>query len=95
MNDNRTMLWKMLDNKPTKIVIENKDRLTRFGFNYLDNLLKEQNCTIEIINKDNQDEQDLIKDMIAIVTSFCCRLYGIRRTQNKLKKIKEVLNEKE
>lgn len=96
MNDNRKLFWKMLESKPTKIIVENKDRLTRFGFNYLEKLLLEQGCSIEVINRDNEDEKDLLKDMVAIVTSFCCRLYGARRGQNKAKKIKEIAaNEQE
>jgi len=91
MNDNRKQLWKMLDSNPTTIIIENKDRLTRFGFNYLEKLLKRQGCNLIVINKDSEDESDLLKDFVSIITSFCCRLYGLRRGQNKAKKIKEEL----
>lgn len=93
MNDNRPQFWKMIDEEPTLIVIENKDRLTRFGFNYIERLLDKSNCKIEIIHQDQEDETDLIKDLVSIITSFCCRLYGIRRGQNKSNKIKEVLDD--
>jgi predicted site-specific integrase-resolvase len=93
MNDNRKQLWEMLNSEPTIIVIENKDRLTRFGFNYLEKLLEKQGCKIEVINKDEEDEKDLIKDLVSIITSFCCRIYGIRRAQNKINKIKQILKE--
>jgi putative resolvase len=83
MNDNRKMMWKMLDSLPGVIVVENKDRLTRFGFNYLERLLNKQGVKVEVINRDHEDEKDLIKDMIAVVTSFCCRLYGLRRGKSK------------
>ena len=36
MNDNRKEFWKMIDSKPTLIIVENKDRLTRFGFNCIE-----------------------------------------------------------
>jgi predicted site-specific integrase-resolvase len=91
MNDKRKELVKMLESKPTTIIVENKDRLTRFGFNYLELLLKQQGCEIIVMHPDENDEQDLVKDMISVVTSFCCRLYGLRRTKNKVKKIKEAL----
>lgn len=94
MNDNRKQMWKMIESEPTKIIVENKDRLTRFGFNYLDKLLSYKDCSIEVIHQDHEDETDLIKDMIAIVTSFCCRLYGARRGQNKSKRVKEVIHDK-
>jgi putative resolvase len=92
MNDNRPKLWEMLDSEPTTIIVENKDRLTRFGFTYIEKLLKKQNCEIIVMNPNKDDEQDLMKDFIAIITSFCCRLYGLRRMKNKLDKIKIALN---
>lgn len=94
MNDSRKELLKMIESKPTRIVVENKDRLTRFGFNYLEILLEKLGCDIEVINKEKVDEHDLIKDMVSIMTSFCCRLYGLRRGQNKAIKLKEILNDK-
>lgn len=95
MNDNRIQLWKMLDSEPTHIVVEHKDRLTRFGFNYLKRLLLKQGCKIIVMNEDKEDETDLIKDLISIITSFCCRLYGLRRGQNKAKKLKKELEKNE
>jgi predicted site-specific integrase-resolvase len=89
MNDNRKTFWAMLDSSPTLIVVQNKDRLTRFGFNYLEKLLIKQGCTIEVAHKDKTDEADLMKDLVAVITSFCCRLYGMRRGLRKSKKIKE------
>jgi putative resolvase len=91
MNDKRRELVKMLGSNPTTVIVENKDRLTRFGFNYLEVLLKQQGCEIIVMHPDEHDEQDLIKDMISVVTSFCCRLYGLRRSKNKIKAIKEVI----
>lgn len=92
MNDNRKLFWKMMETNPTKIIVEHKDRLTRFGFNYIEKLLQNK-CEIIVINRDKENEIDLIKDMTSIVTSFCCRMYGLRRGNNKLKKIKEVIND--
>ena len=95
MNENRKEFWKMLDSGPTTVVVENKDRLTRFGFKYLEKLLNKQGCEILVLNPAVNDEQDLIKDMISVVTSFCCRLYGLRRTKNKMEKIRKVLSGEE
>ncbi len=95
MNDKRKQLTKMLDSNPSIIVVEHKDRLTRFGFNYLETLLKKLDCQIVVINRDHEDEQDLIKDLVSIITSFCCRLYGLRRGKNKTNKIKEIIDNNE
>ena len=92
MNGNRKMLNKILDNPPSKLVVLHKDRLTRFGFNYLSKLLKHSNCDVVVINNSNGcDNDDILKDFIAIITSFCCRLYGARRGQSKSLKLKEEL----
>lgn len=91
MNDKRRELIRMLDSNPTIIVVEHKDRLTRFGFNYLEYLLKKQGCEIIVMNKDLENESDLIKDLISIVTSFCCRLYGLRRGKTTAKKIQNMV----
>lgn len=92
MNDNRKELNKLLDIKYKYIVVEHKDRLTRFGFNYLETLLNRLGTEIIVINRDKEDETDLIKDFISIITSYCCRLYGMRRCKNKKEKILEVIN---
>lgn len=91
MNDSRRELWKMLDGKPSIIIVENKDRLTRFGFSYLERLLKRLGYTVLVINSDINDEQDLVRDLVSVMTSFCCRLYGLRRSKNKMAAIKEVI----
>ena len=93
MNDNRKELNKILKCNYKYIVIEHKDRLTRFGFNYLEILLYKLGTEIIVINRDKEDESDLIKDFISIITSYCCRLYGMRRFKNKKEKILEVIND--
>ena len=93
MNDNRPKFWEMLSTAPTVIICENKDRLTRFGFNYIERLLSKLNCSIDIMYPNDGSEQDIMKDMISILTSFCCRLYGARRGQNKALRMKKALED--
>jgi len=88
LNDNRKKLLKVfLDKKATKIVVEHKDRLTRFGFNYIEQLCKSFNCEIVIINPAITDKEDLIQDFTSIITSFCAKIYGQRRTKRNTEKI--------
>ena len=88
LNDNRKKLNKILNDKSiTRIVIENKDRLTRFGFNYIENLLKLDGREIVVINKNDSKDQDLIQDFVSIITSMAARVYGNRRSKNKTKEI--------
>jgi len=93
MNDNRTQFWKMMDSNPSVIIIENKDRLTRFGFNYIERLSEKLNTKIIVMNENQTDEQDLMKDLVSIITSFCCRLYGLRRGYNNAKKIQKQIHD--
>jgi len=93
MNDNRKILNKILLNQDNKVIIvENKDRLTRFGFNYIKNLLETQDRFVIVTNENTDKDDDLMKDLISIITSFCCRLYGMRRGLNKSKSIKNHIN---
>jgi predicted site-specific integrase-resolvase len=95
LNDKRPKLIKILLNSEiSKIVVEHKDRLTRFGFNYIQLLAQKNNCQIEIINDVQNDKEDLMQDFISLVTCFTARLYGLRRTRRRTEKlIKALQNE--
>ena len=57
MNDKRPLLMGLFKQKPDVIIIEHKDRLTRFGFNYIETLLAQLGTEIIVINRD-QEEKD-------------------------------------
>jgi len=85
LNDNRPKLTKILKNKDvTRIVVEHKDRLTRFGFNYIDSLF---DGDIVVINKTENKTSEIMEDFISIITSFCARIYGNRRSKRRTEKI--------
>lgn len=88
MNDRRPKLEKLLAERPGRIVVEHKDRLTRFGFGYFEKLLPMCGCELIVVNRDAEERDDLMKDLVAIITSFCCRLYGLRRGKSKARQIK-------
>ncbi len=88
VNDNRPKLLALLkDTGVTRIVVEHRDRLTRFGFHYLEVLLQAQGRTLEVVNLAENDKEDLIADLVAIVYSFTARLYGQRRAKRKTERI--------
>jgi predicted site-specific integrase-resolvase len=92
VNDRRPKFLKLLvDGAITVIVVEHKDRATRFGFRYLETLLAQQGRRIEVVNLADNGKEDLIGDMVAIVYSFSARLYGQRRAKHKTDVIKAVL----
>lgn len=83
MNDNRPKLNALLnDDSWSSLIVENKDRLTRFGFNYLKLFLEKQNKRIIVINQ-TDDNNALMEDLISIIYSFSARMYGLRRKKNK------------
>jgi len=95
LNDKRQKLQQILEDDNWNIlIVEHKDRLTRFGFNYLDLLLKKQGKTIEVINESKEEKEDLMDDFVSVITSFCARLYGQRRNKRKTEKlIQELKND--
>jgi predicted site-specific integrase-resolvase len=74
-----------------KIVILYKDRLLRLGFEIIENLCNKYGTDIEIIdNTEKTEEEELVEDLIQIITVFSCRLQGKRANKAK-KMIKELL----
>lgn len=88
INDNRQKLLKLLaDPTLTVIVVEHKDRLTRFGFRYIETLLEQQGRRVEIVNLADEGREDLMEDLVSIIYSFCARLYGLRRAKRKTERV--------
>ena len=76
-----------------KIVVLYKDRLIRFGYELIENLCNKFGTIIEIIdNTEKTDEQELVEDLVQIVTVFSCRLQGKRANKAK-KMIKELIED--
>lgn len=96
LNDERPKLVNLLmsDEPIRRIVVEHKDRLTCFGFNYLEILAKKQNFEIVVVNKAEDDKEDLIQDFISIITNFCARIYPKSKVTRKTEQfIEELTNE--
>lgn len=88
LNDSRPKLLKILsDRKATLVVVEHKDRLARFGVPYIRECCKGFGCRLEIINESSDNKEDLMNDFVAVVTSFCARLYGQRRNKRRAEKL--------
>ena len=76
-----------------KIVVLYKDRLIRFGYELIENLCNKFGTTIEIIdNTEKTEQQELVEDLVQIVTVFSCRLEGKRANKAK-KMIKELIED--
>ena len=96
LNDKRKKLESLLtDYAVKKIVVEHADRFSRFGMNYIEKLLKMQGREVEVINEQSTDKDDLMQDFVSIITSFCARLYGLRRSKRRTEQIIKELAEEE
>lgn len=99
LNDNRKGLKELMqlasEGKISDIAITDKDRLTRFGFQYLNKFFTTFGSEIHIMSgeKSKSLEEELVQDMLSIVTSFSGKLYGIRSAKRKklLENVREVI----
>jgi predicted site-specific integrase-resolvase len=90
LNGNRKeLLYVLKDASISTIVVEHRDRLARFGFEYLEASLAAANRQIVVMN-DVECNDDLVQDMIDVLTSFCARLYGRRSAKRRAKKALQV-----
>lgn len=95
LNEKRPKLQKLLNDSQkqeyTKLIITNKDRLTRFGYTYLERYLNQNGVTIEVIEefKDKTIYDELMQDFMSLIASFSGKFYKIRGTEQKLRLLKE------
>ena len=80
-------------NEVDKVVVLYKDRLLRFGFELVEYLAQLYNCEIEIVdNSQKIEQQELVEDLVQIITVFSCKLQGKRANKTK-QMIKELASE--
>jgi putative resolvase len=86
MNGKRRRLARLLaDQTATTIVTEHRDRLARFGVEYLEAALAAHGRRVLVVD-DGELDDDLVRDMTEVLTSFCARLYGRRGARNRADK---------
>lgn len=96
VNDQRPKFLALLaDTSVTHIVVEHKDRASRFGIAYIQTLLHTQNRELIVVNEADNGEDDLMGDFVAIITSFTARLYGRRRSKRKTNLVLDSLKQDE
>ena len=82
-------------NKVEKVVVLYKDRLLRFGFELIEYIASLYNCEIEIIdNTEKSEQQELVEDLVQIITVFSCKLQG-KRANKARKLVKELIEDGE
>lgn len=91
LNDNRSGFVKLTDliikQKVNKLVIEHKDRLTRFQFKFIKKMFESYGCEVIVINgMDVSDTEELAADMMSLLASFSGKFYGKRSAERRKKK---------
>lgn len=75
----RSLLVRAIKGNIKEIVVTHKDRLCRFGFEILEEILTQHGGKIVVLNReDTSKEQELVSDLLAIITSFSGRVHGLR-----------------
>ena len=81
----------ILQDEVSKVVVLYKDRLVRFGFELIENICEFKSVELEVIdNTEKSEEQEVVEDLIQIITVFSCRLQG-KRAKIAKKMIKELV----
>ena len=93
LNDKRKKLIELINlvcnDQVRNVYVTYKDRLTRFGFNYLSEMFKAHNVEIIVvkdINEENDVKEELVEDMMSLIASFSGKFYGMRSKTNKGRK---------
>jgi predicted site-specific integrase-resolvase len=86
LNGHRRKMLRILNNPLVKvIVVEHRERLMRFGFEYVESALAAQGRKVIVIEPDELTD-DVVRDLHEVIVSMCARLYGKRSAKNRAKK---------
>jgi putative resolvase len=93
LNESRPKFLKLLAD-PTigTIIVEHKDRSTRFGWNYITTLMEAQGRRMEAVFPDDTSD-DLVNDFVSIITSMAARIYGRRGSKRRAERIKHCVEQ--
>src|SRR5215469_11275185 len=91
VNGHRPKLIGLLrDPRIGAIVVEHRDRLARFGSEYIEAALQSTSRKVVVVDE-KETKDDLVQDMIEVLRSFCARRYGRRSAKHKAKKAMEAI----
>lgn len=89
----RKVLLRLLgDPSVSHIVVEHRDRLTRFGSEMIEATLSAAHRELVVVNE-TECKDDLVQDFIDVVTSMCARIYGRRSAKNRARRALEAAGE--
>jgi predicted site-specific integrase-resolvase len=93
LNGHRRNMLRLLSNPDiTAIVVEHRERLVRFGFEYVEAALAAQNRKIIVIEPDEMTD-DIVRDLHEVIVSMCARLYGKRSAKHRAQKALDAMQQ--
>jgi predicted site-specific integrase-resolvase len=83
----KALLDRILTGAVEEVVISHRDRLCRFGFELIQSIADKNNCKLVVLsNTQLSPQEELVQDLISIIHVFSCRIYGLRKYSDKIKK---------
>lgn len=93
LNGHRKGLIRLLRSPEVQtIVVEHRDRLMRFGFEYVESALAAQKRRVVVIKPDEMTD-DIVRDLHEVIVSMCARIYGKRSAKNRAQKALDALQD--
>ena len=92
LSDSRKGLLKLfslvIENKISRVIIEHRDRLTRFQYNFFEFFFDSYNVNIEVVEKKSSEgNEELVEDIMMLMASFSGKLYGRRSAKRRKKNV--------
>ena len=88
------LLEEVMEQKVKTIVVTHQDRFIRFGYDWFERFCEKFHTTIVIVNNEElSPQEELVQDMLSILHVFSCRLYGLRKYKNQIKRDEELVKE--
>ena len=88
-----SLISRIIAGEVDHLIIAHKDRLVRFGFELIEHLCRLSGCNITVVHsKSLSPQEEMIEDLMAIIHTFSCRLYGLRSYKNRIKAAAEGQN---
>lgn len=88
------LLNEVMENKIKTIVISNKYRFIRFGYDWFEKFCEKFHTSIIVVNNETlSPNEELVQDIISILHVFSCRLYGLRKYKKQIKEDEEIAKE--
>lgn len=85
------LLDEVMENKIDTIIVSNKDRFIRFGFEWFERFLGKFDTKILVVNNELlSPQEELVQDIISILHVFSCRIYGLRKYKKRIKEDEEI-----